>query len=105
MTNREKEYEIRHALEDMPCPICTKDMSAEDCVKLYDDIEHTVNNEFGLTEIDFYDEAPFARWWPLVGSAAMIDYGCEYYEDMTTEDYDKCKNWFSTWQRQAASDI
>lgn len=30
MTNKEKAHEVRHALEGMPCAICTKNMTDED---------------------------------------------------------------------------
>jgi hypothetical protein len=104
MTNKEKAREIRHALEGMPCAICTKNMTDKQCVDLYDSLESEIKNRFSVDVMDLDDDEQSTIWWNFVERDALVEYACEYYEDMTNEDYDKCKNWFSTWKYQDASD-
>jgi hypothetical protein len=82
MTRKEKIEDIRYALESMPCAICTKNMTDDDCVNLYDQLEREIKYTFDVKEMNLEDEDQSEYWWRYVEAYAITDLGCVYYEDM-----------------------
>lgn len=96
----------RQEFEDMPHPICTKNITDEQMEKLVKEVEDIVISKYpniaekmfelwraGTNtdeEIDFLmNECSNAEdiWWDLLQLNAINNYGAKYYEDMNMESY------------------
>ena len=96
----------RQEFEDMPYPICTKNITDEQMEKLVKEVEDIVISKYPNVaekmfelwragtntdeEIDFLmNECSNAEdlWWNLLQLNAINNYGAKYYEDMKNESY------------------
>lgn len=90
----------RQLLEDMPCAICTKNITDDEMEELADYVEETLRQEYpdiademfrlwekgDYTDEEYdylYDECDKvnARWFQLIEEYAIHELGATYYED------------------------
>lgn len=101
----------RQEFEDMPYPICTKNITDEQMEKLTKEVEDEVISKYPDVaekmftlwraevntdeEIDFLmNECSDAEdlWWNLLQFNAINNYGAKYYEDMKMESHIEIEN-------------
>lgn len=84
MTPKEKAQEIRHSLEGLPCPICTKGVPDNVLRITYDLLEDIVRERFDAP-MDFNNDNMSYYWWEQLEKEALA-LGMEYYEDLEDEE-------------------
>ena len=96
----------RQEFEDMPYPICTKNITDEQMEKLVKEVEDIVISKYPnvaekmftlwRTDVNTEEETDFLMnecsdaedfWWYLLQFHAINNYGAKYYKDMDMESY------------------
>ena len=101
----------RQEFEDMPYPICTKNITDEQMEKLTKEVEDEVISKYPdvaekmftlwRAEVNTDEETDFLMnecldaedlWWNLLQFNAINNYGAKYYEDMKMESHIEIEN-------------
>ena len=101
----------RQEFEDMPYPICTKNITDEQMEKLTKEVEDVVISKYPdvaekmftlwRADVNTDEEIEFLMnecsnaedlWWNLLQFNAINNYGAKYYEDMKMESYSEIED-------------